>query len=63
MNEEEERGDQIIQLFFISAWFLPINQAPSIQAIQLFWKIGLQPYPWKMGPLLNVREFQKTGEK
>ena len=74
MNDEEfgslkvlkskyKRGDQIIQLFFRNAWFLPRNQAPSIQAIQLFWKIGFPPHPWKLGPLLNLREFQKTGEK
>ena len=57
------RGDQIILLFFRSAWFLPRNQAPSIQAIQLFCKIVFPPQSWKLGPLLNVREFQKTGEK
>ena len=55
MNDEEfgslkvlkykyRRGHQIIQLFFKSAWFLPRNQAPSIQAIQLFCKIGFPPY-------------------
>ena len=74
MNEEEfvslkvlklkyRRGDQIIQLFLRSAWFLPRNQAPLLQAIQLFCKIGFLPHPWKLGPLLNLREFQKTGEK
>ena len=74
MNDEEfvslkvlklkyRRGDQIIQLFFRSAWFLPRNQAPSIQAIQLFCKIGFPPHSWKLGPLLNLRQFQKTGEK
>ena len=74
MNEEEfgslkalkskyRRVDQIIQLFFGSAWFLPRNQAPSIQATQLFCKIGFPPHPWKLGPLFNLREFQKTGEK
>ena len=57
------RGDQIIQLFFRSAWFLPRNQAPSIQAIQLFCKIGFPPHPWKLGPLVNLRQFQKSGEK
>ena len=74
MNEEEfgslkvlkskhRRGDQIIEVFFRSAWFLPRNQAPSIQAIQLFCKIGFPPHPWKFGSLLNLRKFQKTGEK
>ena len=74
MNDEEfvslkvlklkyRRGDQIIQLFLRSAWFLPRNQAPSIQAIQLFCKIGFPPHSWKLGPLLNLRQFQKTGEK
>ena len=74
MNEEEfgslkvlkskhRRGDQIIEVFFRSAWFLPRNQAPSIQAIQLFCKIGFPPHPWKLGSLLNLRKFQKTGEK
>ena len=57
------RGDQIIQLFFKSAWFLPRNQAPSIQAIQLFCKIGFPPHPWKLGPLVNLRQSQKSGEK
>ena len=57
------RGDQIIQLFFRSAWFLPRNEAPSIQAIQLFCKIGFPPHPWKLGPLVNLRQFQKSGEK
>ena len=57
------RGDQIIQLFFRSAWFLPRNQAPSIQAIQLFCKIGFPPHPWTLGLLLSLRQFQKTGEK
>ena len=74
MNDEEfgslkvlkykyRRGDQIIQLFFKSAWFLPRNQAPSIQAIQLFCKVGFPPHLWKLGALLNLRQFQKTGEK
>ena len=57
------RGDQIIQLFFRSAWFLPRNEAPSIQAIQLFCKIGFPPHPWTLGLLLSLRQFQKTGEK
>ena len=55
------RGDQIIQLFFRSGWFLPRNQAPSIQAIQLFCKIGFPPHPRTLG--LSLRQFQKTGEK
>ena len=49
------RGDEIIQLLFRSAWFLPRNQAPSIQANQLFCKIGFQPHPWTMGLLLSLR--------
>ena len=74
MNDEEfgslkilklkyRRGEQIIQLLFRSAWFLPRNQAPSIQAIQLFCKIGFPPHPWTLGLLLSLRQFQKTGEK
>ena len=55
------RGDQIIQLFFRSGWFLPRNQAPSIQAIQLFCKIGFPPHPRTLG--LSLRQFQKTGDK
>ena len=31
--------------------------------IQLFCKIGFPPHPRKLGPLLNLRQFQKTGEK
>ena len=41
----------------------PKKSSPSIQVIQLFCKIGFPPHPWKLGPLLNLREFQKTGEK
>ena len=33
-------------------WFLPRNQAPSIQVIQLFCKIGFPPHPWKVVPSL-----------
>ena len=60
---EIQKGDQIIQLFFRSAWFLPRNQAPSIQGIQLFYRIGFPHHPWKLGPILNLRQFQKTVEK
>ena len=41
----------------------PRNEARSIEAIQLFCKIGFPPHPLKLSPLLNLREFQKTGEK
>ena len=41
----------------------PRNQAPWIQAIQLFDKIGFPPHPCKLGPFLKLREFQKNGEK
>ena len=57
------RGEQIIQLFLRNAWILPINQVPSIQAIQLFCKIGFSPHPWKLGPILNLRQFKETEEK
>ena len=57
------RGDQIIQLFFRSAWFSPRSQAPSIKAIQLFCKFSFPPHPWKLGPILSLRQFQKSGEK
>ena len=74
MNDEEfgslkvlklkyRRMDQINQLFLKNAWFLPRNEAPLIQAIQLFCKIGFPPHPWKLGRTLNLRQFQKTGEK
>ena len=46
----------------LQSWFLPRNQAPSIQVIQLFYKIGFPPHPWKLGTLFNLRKFQKTGE-
>ena len=64
LKSKYRRGDQIIQLFFRSAWFLPGNQAALIQTIQLFCKIGFPPHPWeKLGPPLNLREFQRTREK
>ena len=40
------RGEQVIELFFRSVWFLPRNQAPSIRTIQLFCKIGIIPGNW-----------------
>ena len=62
MNDEEfwsfkvlklkyRRVDQIIQVFVRSAWFVPRNQGPWIQAIALFCRIGFPPHRWKLGPI------------
>ena len=73
MNEQEFWPMKVLKVKYrrgdpsnpavLQNWFLPRNQAPSIQVIQLFCKIGVPPHPWKLGPLLNLRQFQKTGEK
>ena len=71
MNEKEfesikllklnyRRGDQILGGKSTPD---PRNEARSIEAIQLFCKIGFPTHPLKLSPLLNLREFQKTGEK
>ena len=61
--EIQKGGDQIMQLFFRSAWFLPRNQSLLIEAIELFFEIGFARDPWKLDPILNLRQLQKSGEK
>ena len=50
---------------FVSFKFLKLKYTTegTKEAIQLFCRIGFPPHPRKLGPLLNLKQFQKTGEK